>query len=231
MQVFLVSLVLLFIYTRHKLASLVVAIGLVAYSWTMNLMYTQEHGQQYPISFAALSKYSDYIFDIFIKPYARWTPYFFGMYIGLLYAEYSEVKNSKEIEEEISFRQASIGEKILIFRRLLESHKHGRRFFEWFGLSILAFVVFFPRLLQVGYQWPQAFHSMCLNFGRSLFPFAILMTVLPSLLGVKNTFIRTLLDKPIFNFMARISYGVYLVHGLVILYVANIKRYDTYFWI
>ena len=72
---------------------------------------------------------------------------------------------------------------------------------------------------------------MCLNFGRSLFPFAILMTVLPSLLGVKNTFIRTLLDKTTFNFLARISYAVYLVHGLVILYVSNTKRYDTYFWI
>ena len=70
---------------------------------------------------------------------------------------------------------------------------------------------------------------MCLNFGRSLFPFAILMTILPTLLGVKNTFIRTLLNKDTFNFLARISYGVYLVHGLVILYLANTKRYDTYF--
>ena len=85
-QVFLISMVLLFIYSRHKLASFVVAVALVTYSWTMNMIYTQEHGQQYPISFKALSNYADYIFDIFIKPYARWTPYFFGMYLGLLYA-------------------------------------------------------------------------------------------------------------------------------------------------
>lgn len=153
------------------------------------------------------------------------------MYIGLLYADFAAVRDGKNQREETSFRKASLGGKIMIVKKLLESHRNGRRFFEWFGLAILAFVVFFPRLLQVGYKWTQAFHSMCLNFGRSLFPFAILMVTLPCLLGVKGSLIRTLLDKPIFNFIARISYGIYLVHGLVILYIANMKRYDTYFWI
>ena len=39
-QVFLCSVVLLFIYSKSKLASLVVTVCLVAYSWTINLMYT-----------------------------------------------------------------------------------------------------------------------------------------------------------------------------------------------
>ena len=95
----------------------------------------------------------------------------------------------------------------------------------------MAFCAFFPRTLQLGMHWTQAFHSMCLNFGRILFPFAIAMVVMPSLLGIRSTFIRTLLDQPFFIFLGRISYGVYLVHGLVILYVSNVKRYDTYFWI
>ena len=84
-------------------------------------------------------------------------------------------------------------------------------------------------MLQVGYDWPQAFHSLCLNFGRSLFPFAIFLVVMPSMLGVKPSFIRTLLDTSFFNYLSRISYSVYLVHGLVILQVNNVKKYDTYF--
>ena len=96
---------------------------------------------------------------------------------------------------------------------------------------MLSFVVFFPRMLQVGYEWPQAFHSMCLNFGHILFPFAVWMVILPSILGVKHSFIQTLLDVPLFNFISRISYGVYVVHGLVILYIANVKWYDTYYWL
>lgn len=149
----------------------------------------------------------------------------------MLYAEYVKVKNNEENVEEIGFRKASIGGKILIGKKMLEKHPNVRRTCEWLGISLMAFVVFFPRLLQLGYQWTQAFHSMCLNFGRILFAFNIFLTTLPSILGVKNTVIRTFLASNFFNFMARISFGVYVCHGLVILYIANTKRYDTYFWI
>lgn len=70
---------------------------------------------------------------------------------------------------------------------------------------------------------------MCLNFGRSLYPFAICLVILPTMLGVKGSFFRTVLDTPFFNFMSRISYCTYLFHGLVILYISGTKRYDTYF--
>lgn len=102
---------------------------------------------------------------------------------------------------------------------------------EWFGIFILSFVTFFPRMLQVGYLWPQWFHSMCLNFGRSLYPFGIFLAILPSLLGVEGSFFRLVLDTPFFSFLSRISYGTYLVHGLAILYFSGTKKYDTYFGI
>lgn len=95
----------------------------------------------------------------------------------------------------------------------------------------MSFVTFFPRMLQEGYVWSQAFHSMCLNFGRILYPFAIFLVILPSMLGVQGSFFRTLLSSSFFTFFARISYGVYLVHGLIILYISGTKRYDTYFTI
>jgi peptidoglycan/LPS O-acetylase OafA/YrhL len=95
----------------------------------------------------------------------------------------------------------------------------------------LAFMTFFPRMLQLDYVWPQWFHSFCLNFGRSLFPLATLFVVLPSILGIKGSFISTLLDQPLFNILSRFSYGAILFHGLIILYIANVKQIDTYFWI
>ena len=72
---------------------------------------------------------------------------------------------------------------------------------------------------------------MCLAFGRILFPFAIFMIALPSILGVRKSFFQTLLEGSFFNFISRISYSTYLIHGLVILYIANIKGYDSYYWI
>ena len=98
-------------------------------------------------------------------------------------------------------------------------------------MSVIAMVLFLPRMLQVGYEWPQFFHSMCLNFGHILFPFAVFMILLPTVLGLKTSFMRTLFDLPFFNFVSRISYSAYLIHGLVILYIANVKWYDTYYWI
>ena len=90
-QMFLCGIVLLMVYCRTRLGSLLLALGLVIYSWTINLIYTQEHNQQYPITIEALAKYQIYIFDIFIKPHTRWTPYFFGMYVGLAYADYVQL--------------------------------------------------------------------------------------------------------------------------------------------
>ena len=93
MQVFFIGIVLLLIYRKSKLASILVAIGLVAYSWTINLIYTQNNGQKYPVTFNALYTYQFYIFDVFIKPWYRWTPYFFGMYLGAAYAEFRGVED------------------------------------------------------------------------------------------------------------------------------------------
>ena len=44
-QIFMASVVLLLIYRWTKVGSVLVAVGLVVYSWTVNLVYTQEHGQ------------------------------------------------------------------------------------------------------------------------------------------------------------------------------------------
>lgn len=103
-----------------------------------------------------------------------------------------------------------------------------RIIFEWSGMCILAFVTFFPRALQVGYEWPQAFHSMCLTFGRILYPFAVFLIVLPTMLGVRGSFFRTVLDVKGLNMFASISYSVYLLHGMLIYYNSGIKTYDTY---
>ena len=57
------------------------------------------------------------------------------------------------------------------------------------------------------------------------------MVLLPTMLGVKHSWVSTVLDTSFFNFISRISYSAYLVHGLVILYIANVRWYDTYYWI
>ena len=99
---------------------------------------------------------------------------------------------------------------------------------EWGGIAILSFVTFFPRVLQLGHTWPQWFHSMCINFGRILYPFAITLVLTQTILGIKSSFFRTLLDTKFFNVLSRISYGVFLVHGMVIFHINWNKKEDVY---
>jgi len=69
---------------------------------------------------------------------------------------------------------------------------------------------------------------MCINFGRILYPFAITLVLTPTILGIKSSFFRTLLDTKFFNVLSRISYGVFLVHGMVIFHINWNKKEDVY---
>ena len=48
------------------------------------------------------------------------------------------------------------------------------------------------------------------------------------MLGVKGSFFQTLLDINWMNRLSKISYGIFLVHGMVIIFIINTKTYDTY---
>jgi len=69
---------------------------------------------------------------------------------------------------------------------------------------------------------------MCINFGRILYPFAITFVLTPTILGIKSSFFRTILDAKFFNILSRISYGVFLVHGMVIFRINWSRREDLY---
>lgn len=62
-----------------------------------------------------------------------------------------------------------------------------------------------------------------------LFNVGIVMTIGPSLLGIKSSFFRTALDTSLFNIIAKLSFCCYLVHYMVISqYLAN-TTIDTYY--
>jgi peptidoglycan/LPS O-acetylase OafA/YrhL len=93
----------------------------------------------------------------------------------------------------------------------------------------MAFVVFIPRMLQTGSQWPQIWHSLYFCFSRIIFLLGLTMVILSSLLGIKTSFFRILLDTSLFNIIAKISFCVYLVHFIVLSqYLGNFKV-DLYF--
>lgn len=102
---------------------------------------------------------------------------------------------------------------------------------EWSGIGLMAFLAFIPRTLQAGYEWPQILHSLYLCFSRVLFNLGIVLTLGPSLLGIKSSFFRTVLDTSLFNIIAKLSFCGYLVHYMIISQFLAAVTYDTYYQI
>lgn len=84
-QMFLVCLLLLGVYSYHKKASFVFGGLLIVGSWTYNLIYTQVHAQKVFIDLKSLTAFIGYFQDIYVKPWARWSPYILGVFLGLTY--------------------------------------------------------------------------------------------------------------------------------------------------
>jgi peptidoglycan/LPS O-acetylase OafA/YrhL len=53
--------------------------------------------------------------------------------------------------------------------------------------------------------------------------------VLPSILGIKHSFFRTILTAKIFTFISRISFCTYLVHLMVVYQYIYTRSYDIYY--
>jgi peptidoglycan/LPS O-acetylase OafA/YrhL len=100
---------------------------------------------------------------------------------------------------------------------------------ELVGLALMAFVTFIPRFLQIGYVWPQIWHSLYASFSKITFVFGVICTILPTVLGFNYSFLNLLLTAKIFHFIARISFCTYLVHLMVIYQFIYTRSADFYY--
>lgn len=102
---------------------------------------------------------------------------------------------------------------------------------EWLGIGLMALVAFITRPLQTGSHWPQIGHSLYWAFSKPIFVTGMILTVLPSCLGIKHSFFNLILTAKCFVLIARISFCTYLVHILVIYYFLLDRVYDVYYTI
>ena len=110
-----------------------------------------------------------------------------------------------------------------------EQRKFFRILFEWIGIGIIVTLIIIPRSLQVGHHWDQIWHSLYLCFSRIFICFGIFMIIFPTLLGIKSSFFRTILDSSLFNILAKISFCTYLMHYMIITQIFASQTYDIYY--
>lgn len=81
----------------------------------------------------------------------------------------------------------------------------------------------------LGSKWPQIFHSLYWIASKVIFMFGLLLTILPSCLGVTNSFFNLILNSKLFVFIARISYCTYLLHIMIVYGFIETRSYDIYY--
>jgi len=100
---------------------------------------------------------------------------------------------------------------------------------EWTGVGLMALVTFVPRPLQTGSSWPIAVHALYWILSKPLFILGMILTILPSTLGISHSFFNLILNARILIIIARISFCTYLVHLMLVFRFSYNRAYDVYY--
>lgn len=99
MQLFLVSLILLFVYSIKPIVSKIL-IGLLSLGAIIfTYVWTYDHDVYVISHLNDFSTWGDYMLNVYMKPWARAPPYMVGLFLGIIYYEYLE--ESKIIQRSI----------------------------------------------------------------------------------------------------------------------------------
>lgn len=87
-QLFLFSLLLLYLYQRSKLFMIITAAVASLASTIYNVTYTNNIGLPLFTDLSAFAHFQDFMLDLYMKPWGRCTPYLMGLILGVYFIEF-----------------------------------------------------------------------------------------------------------------------------------------------
>lgn len=90
MQIFIISIPILFLYTRKRNLSFIVIWLLILGSMIYNFVEVQVNEYVTVTHRSDFAKWNSYFPNVYIKPWIRCPPYLYGLTLGLLYMEFME---------------------------------------------------------------------------------------------------------------------------------------------
>lgn len=220
-QLFLFGLLLLFLYRRSRMATLLLSLACIIASTTFNITFTYNHQIRIFTDLSAFVNFGDFMLDLYMKPWGRCTPYLMGLILGIFYMEHRIAKKNKD---------SLHGNLIIGKMERWFSERKARLAVEWIGIGLMSFVAFIPRCQQTGdCRWSQTMHSLYWGLSKPIFLLGMTMTILPSMLGHFHSFFNLILTPKIFTFIARTSFCTYLVHLMVLDYFILSRNYNLYY--
>lgn len=207
MQLFIVSLLLLWVYVTNwkwaKLASKLLGLGIAVGTVTYVFIMSQDNGYRVVGSPTDNDKAVEYQTEIYLKPWSRAAPYMLGLFTGIFYFNLQTNKTDGGVLKKLYDRMTVRGLSTLL------------------GLALMLFFTFAPyKLLNQTAVWSQLEHSLYLALGHLLYTFGVVLVILPFMLGHSNS-IRTFLEVEAFQVVAKLSFSCYMVHFIIILRQAS----------
>lgn len=140
---------------------------------------------------------SNFLNSFYTNPFVRATPYLIGTYLGIAYKRY---KTGEERN----------------FYNIIERNLSLNYIVSFLGLSILLFIVYFPKTLQNnGTPWSQAFGYTWSVLDRPVYVFGLFLFFAPVLAG-NFSFLKSIFACGFFTLMAKLAFTAYLVHLIIL---------------
>ena len=114
-QLFVLCIGLLFLYTRWPKITLVFGALLIVGSITFNFVASQINHYFAIAHVYDLFKWNDYFLDMYIKPWSRAPPYIFGLFLGIEYYKFFKYTSNKDQGILTEYEKPPLLEKIKIF--------------------------------------------------------------------------------------------------------------------
>lgn len=217
MQFFLVSLPIMYLYVRHSrifgwgLLSVCIVFSIIA-----NGSITYDEHLHVRLDHVENSKY--YMDDLYYKPYCRIAPYCIGLLGGFVYHAYKKSKSGENFDP-----LASAIAQWLNNKRVVR--------FIWYGLGLflLNFFIFIQYdAYKSDNHWNRSQNSAYFAFQRFSWGLGMNCFFLPLMMG-HGSFIRPFLQSNWWAPIAKLGFGVYLVH-MVVGQIYFMSQPVTYYW-
>uniref|UniRef100_A0A7S3NV25 Acyltransferase 3 domain-containing protein n=1 Tax=Euplotes crassus TaxID=5936 RepID=A0A7S3NV25_EUPCR len=224
MMFFIILPIVVFAYCRHKLIGYILTSGLIMMNIIIVFIISTVH--HHPMTIMKDGNPS----EIYHKPHARFGAYFVGCLFGIMYYEWKKSKTAPEYERTIG----------AIFFRFVESSNIIRYLFHLIGTIIILFLVmitFTETSKPNEIVWPQIPASFFNALHRPLFVTGLALFLAGPMIG-KSRFLRFILGGSAWAPWAKITFMVYLIHLILIIwFYAQIRqalymttRVAVYYW-
>jgi len=244
MQFFIISLVVFIAFNRSKIARDITFFVLFLISMILSIVLSVINNYSFNDFSHKYDVKGNNFNDYYVKPYIRITPYILGLYFAELYIstpvylKYKKDQNHKKYKEDEENQQEDMKTKLLIgeYKSDITTNNSFSLSFNRFLLKsdftcwtlfiisyLLLNLIIWETYITNNYQCSLWLHGIFNGFNKVIFVGSLGMILHLTFLG-KLSFIYNILSFKVFTPLARITFGIFLIHLYLILlffYSAN----------